>query len=145
MQDNHTSFNNNSCHSSIPIFNQGQSLFSSFQTEGNNPHFQLSSLYKDFEQDEPALKEFIEVVVTDLNRLGVEILNAFRQNDLALYEQAHYKALTPLKIIHANTLQDLLAEGRNLMEKEEITPEGTMFRDLKREFAAVLSYLRALK
>lgn len=148
MEDNRVSFNNDSFSSSNPILNQSQSEFtppSIFHIKDNNPHFQLSSLYKDFEQDELALKEFIEVVITNLNRLSVEILKAFRQNDLIVYEQVHYKILTTLKMIQASTLQDLLAQGRDLMKRKEIAPEGTILMNLKKEFAAVLGYLRALK
>lgn len=148
MKDNYNPFDNNSFHSSNSAFNQGQSPFSQSAnslTRSSNPHFQLCKLYQDFEQDEQALKEFLEVLLTDLNKLRINILKAFRQNDLALYEQVHYKTLTPLKIINATTLQNLLAEGRELMEKEGITPEGTIFVNLKQEFTAVLMYLKALK
>ena len=146
MKDNRISFHNNSSCSSNS--NQSQSSFSSVsasQLKGNNSHFQLHNLYKDFNQDELALKEFIEVIETDLNSLSIDLLKAFRQNDLTLYEQVHYKTLAPLKMIHASTLQDLLAAGRDLMGREETSSESTIFRNLEKEFSAVLTSLAALK
>ncbi len=136
MKDNH-SFPKKS-------FSSNNSPPSTILEKGNNTHFQLYNLYREFEQDESALKEFIQVVESDLIRLSRALIAAFRQNDVSLYQQMHYRTLTPLKMIQANTLQRLLAEGSDLMIKEEATTETATFSKLEREFSAVLTSLAEL-
>lgn len=112
MNDNRNFFHKNSFPSSS---SQYQSILIA---KGNNQHFDISGLYHDFEQDELATQEFIDVALTVLLPLKVELFDAFQQNDLTTYKQAHFRILTTLKMIKASTLQNLLEQGRDLIVKE---------------------------
>lgn len=140
MQDNTNSFNNKPLRfSSSSTINQ-----STFLIKGDNPHFKISNLFNDFEQDELAMQEFIEVAIIDLTALKIEISNAFLQKEVAIYKKAHYRTLTTLKMIQANTLQDLLVQSGELLERSENALEEAVFRNLEKEFSTVLTLLNAL-
>lgn len=89
-------------------------------------HFELNSLLAFFDEDKPAVHDYLEVVMDDWVHLKVELEASVLNKDFKEYRGVVHRMLTPMKLLKMTEMQNLLNNGNFRIELSD-QPENQVF------------------
>jgi len=93
-------------------------------------NFELSSLLAFFDDDKPAVHDYLEVVMEDWIALKIELVSAIKNKDFKAYRGVVHRMLTPMKLLQMTELQNLLNNGNFRIEVSEEAENQIFFKAL---------------
>lgn len=93
-------------------------------------NFELSSLLAFFDDEKPAVQDYLEVVLEDWMDLKAELVEAVNNKNFKEYQGVVHRMLTPMKLLQMTELQNLLNNGNFRIELSEEAENQFFFEAL---------------
>lgn len=105
-------------------------------------NFELSSLLAFFDDDKPAVHDYLAVVVDDWTGLKMELIKSVKNKNLKEYRGVVHRMLTPMKLLKMTEIQNLLNNGNGRIELSDEAENKLFFEML---FNKIDDFLNEMK
>lgn len=106
-------------------------------------NFELTSLLAFFDEDKPAVHDYLEVVKDDWIYLKTELESSVINKDFKEYRGVVHRMLTPMKLLKMTEMQNLLNNGNFRIELSDQPANQVFFKMLYQKIDDFIEELSA--